>query len=101
MSHFSEERWDSWDSAVNHPAGVGRLRPAQIAQRATWGMVPDKEMTKAAMHVIRIRPANGYTIAYVNELDPGISDESVGEGTGWQDSPRGYGNVAVHGRAMR
>jgi len=98
---FSVERWDSWDAPVNFPAGIAKLRDSQIANRSTWGVVPDRDMTKAAQHIVRVIPGNAYTLCYVNELDPGISEESVGEGRGWQVAPRGYGNVVVHGRALR
>jgi hypothetical protein len=99
--NFKPERWASWDAAVNHPAGVAKLRPAQIANRRTWGTVPDRDMTKAALHIIHTAPKDGFTVTYMNELDPGISEESVGEGTGWQVTPRSHGDVAVHGRGMR
>jgi hypothetical protein len=101
MDHrMQEERWNTWDAAVNFPAGIAKLRPEQIANRLTWGVVPDKDMTKAAQHSIRVVPKHGYTVAWVNELDPGISTETVGEGE-WREPPRGDGSVAVHGRCMR
>lgn len=83
------------------PNRTQKLRPEQIANQATWGRVPETDMTKAASHSIRVVPAGSTTITIMNELDPGISESTVGEGRGWSDPPRGYGHVAVHGRAMR
>lgn len=78
-----------------------KLRPEQIAQRRTWGRVPDTDMTKAAAHTIRVRPEGNSTCTEMFELDPGISGETVGEGRGWSAVPAGNGSVAVHGRCMR
>lgn len=78
-----------------------KLRPEQIAQRSTWGRVPDMDMKKAAQHVIRVVPKDGYTVTEMFELDPGISGQTVGEGRGWQFAPAGYGQIMIHGRAMR
>lgn len=84
--------------------GLGRaqkLTDGQIADRSTWGRVPETDMVKAASHSIRSVPAGSTTITVMNDLDPGISGETVGEGRGWSEPPRGYGPVAVHGRCMR
>lgn len=83
------------------PNRVQKLRPEQIANQATWGRVPETDMIKAASHMIRVIPAGSTTITVMNEMDPGISEETVGEGRGWSDPPRGYGPVAVHGKGMR
>lgn len=83
------------------PDRVQKLRPEQIANQATWGRVPETDMIKAASHSIRVIPAGSTTITLFNEMDPGIEEETVGEGRGWSEPPRGYGHVAVHGRAMR
>ena len=80
---------------------VEKLRPEQIAQRSTWGRVPDVDMSKAAAHVIRVRPEHNSTVTEMFELDPGISGETVGEGRGWSAVPAGSGSVAIHGRGMR
>jgi hypothetical protein len=84
--------------------GLGRaqkLTDGQIADRSTWGRVPETDMIKAASHSIRSVPAGSTTITLFNELDPGISGETVGEGRGWSEPPRGYGPVQAHGRVTR
>lgn len=86
---------------VGRPGRVQKLRPDQIANQSTWGRVPETDMIKAASHMIRVVPVGSTTITHMFELDPGISEETVGEGRGWSDPPRSYGNVAVHGRALR
>lgn len=80
---------------------VEKLRPEQIATRSTWGRVPDVDMSKAAAHIIRVRPEGNSTVTEMFELDPGITSETVGEGRGWSVVPAGNGSVAVHGRGMR
>lgn len=85
-------------------AGLGRhrkLRPEQIADRSTWGRVPEADAVKAASHMIRVVPVGSTTITQMFELDPGISGATVGEGRGWFEPPQGYGPVAVHGRCLR
>jgi hypothetical protein len=84
---------------MNWPNKIQKLRPEQIADRQTWGRVPETDMIKAASHVIRVVPAGSSTVTEMFELDPGIS--GYGEGRGWSEPPRGQGLVAVHGRAMR
>lgn len=86
---------------MSWPNRVQKLRPEQIADRSTWGRVPETDMIKAASHMIRVVPVGSTTITEMFELDPGISGETVGEGRGWSEPPRGYGPVAVHGRCMR
>lgn len=83
------------------PNRVSKLRPAQIANQATWGRVPETDMIKAASHVIRVAPAGSSTVTEMFELDPGISGATVGEGRGWSEIPRGHGPVVAHGRVMR
>ena len=78
-----------------------KLRPEQIAQRSTWGRVPDVDMSKAAAHIVRVIPSNASTTTEMFELDPGISGETVGEGRGWSVIPTGDAPVAIHGRIMR
>ncbi|MGH7484144.1 MAG: hypothetical protein ACREMY_00895 [bacterium] len=79
-----------------------KLHNGQIAAQKTWGGVPDVNMTKAAMHVIRVRPAGGgYSVTEMFELDPGIVGATVTEGRGWKVIPAGSGQLAVHGRTMR
>lgn len=87
-------------NSVGRPGRVQKLRPDQIATQQTWARVPETDMVKAASHMIRVRPAGSTTITEMFELDPGIGGATVGEGRGWQEAPRGYGNVAVHGKAM-
>lgn len=58
-------------SPSNYPAQVGKLRPEQIAQRSTWGRVPDAQSALAAMHVIHVAPAGSTTVTRLNPLDPG------------------------------
>lgn len=99
MGHTPEFRF-----GVPGRRGVGRtqkLTEGQIANQATWGKVPETDMVKAASHVIRTVPAGSTTITVMNEMDPGISEMTAGEGRGWSDPPRGYGPVKAHGRAMR
>ena len=89
-------------SAPPYPPQVGKLTDDQIATRATWGGVPDADMAKAAAHTVNVVPTPRGTITLVNELDPGIPGETVGEneGNGWKCPPRSYGPVAVHGRGI-
>lgn len=82
-------------------AHTQKLRDEQIANQSTWGRVPETDMIKAASHSIRVVPVGSTTITIMNELDPGISEESVGEGRGWTDVPKSYGPIAIHGRGMR
>lgn len=90
------------DDTSYFPGGAQKLRPDQIAQRSTWGRVPNTEMTSAAMHSITVIPARSTTITMVNELDPALYGESADESsTLWFDPPAGYGHNAIHGRAMR
>lgn len=84
-------------SPSNYPAAVGRFRPEQIAQRATWGVVPDDQMRTAAMHAVHVVPANGSTVTEVNPLDPGTVDDA--DPALWLDTPHGYGYVSKAGRA--
>lgn len=77
-----------------------KLRPDQIADRSTWGVVPETDMIKAASHMILVRPSGSTTITEMFELDPGISDERAGEGRGWSIPPRAYGPVTQHGRVL-
>ncbi|MGH7483981.1 MAG: hypothetical protein ACREMY_00070 [bacterium] len=78
-----------------------KLRPEQIAQRSTWGRVPDIDMAKATQYVITVRPSNGSTVTEMFELDPGISGATVGEGRGWSVIPSAEAPVAIHGRGSR
>lgn len=86
---------------MSWPEKVQKLRPEQIANQATWGRVPDVDMTKAASHSIRVVPAGSTTATLMNELDPGITTQTVTEGRGWAQPPRAQGLNAVHGRTMR
>ena len=56
---------------VGYPASVGRFKPEQIAQQATWTRVPEAQRVEMSMHVIHMVPANGSTLTYVNPVDPG------------------------------
>lgn len=86
---------------VGRPGRVDKLRPDQIANQQTWARVPETDLIKAASHMIRVVPAGSTTVTRMFELDPGISGETVGEGRGWAEVPQGYGQLAVHGRALR
>lgn len=77
-----------------------KLRPEQIADRSTWGVVPETDMIKAASHMIRVQPAGASTVTEMFELDPGISGERAGEGRGWTAPPRPYAPVTHHGRVL-
>lgn len=94
-------RMERLDESGGWQGGVQKLRPEQLAHQRTWARVPDIDMISAASHIIRVTPSNGVTITEMFELDPGISGESVGEGRGWLEPPRGYGSNCVHGRCMR
>lgn len=83
------------------PNRVQKLRPEQIANQATWARVPETDIIKAASHSIRVIPKGSTTITVMNEMDPGISEETVGEGRGWSEPPKSYGPVMPHGRVMR
>jgi hypothetical protein len=86
---------------IRFPGFAQKLLPEQIAQRSTWGRVPDQQMTNAAMHVISVVPVKSTTITLVNELDPGLYGETADDGAGaWFDPPAAYGHNAIHGRAM-
>lgn len=78
-----------------------KLRPEQISHQSTWGRVPDTDMARAAAHVVRVVPGDGFLMTEMFELDPGIAGETVGEGRGWKVVPAGYGKLAIHGRAQR
>jgi hypothetical protein len=97
MSNMEMDRLSNW-----RPQGaVQKLRIEQVATRKTWARIPDTDMTKAALHVIHVIPANASTVTVVNQLDPGLYGESVGsDNRPWFDSPNSYGYVAQHGKAL-
>lgn len=75
-----------------YPPSVGKLRPEQIANQATWEHVPDDEQKAAAMTAIRTVNKNGSTETTVNPLDPG--DQSTNE---WNVPPVGWDKVSRTG----
>lgn len=66
-------QWPGQESEpmIGVPGMVGRFRPEQIAQRSTWGKIPDQDKVFASMHVVHVTPANGSTECRVNPVDPG------------------------------
>lgn len=87
--------------SVGRPGLSQKLRPEQIATMQTWARVPETDLIKAASHVIRVTPVGSTTVTQMFELDPGITEATMTEGRGWLDPPRTYGQLAVHGRAVR
>lgn len=77
-------------SPSTNPGSVGKFRDEQVRNRLTWGIVPDDQMTLAAMHVIHIVPAGGTTVTYVNPTDPATVADT---GQGWLERPGGVGRV--------
>jgi hypothetical protein len=91
------DRFAQWQPA----ARMQKLRIEQVATRKTWGRVPDTDMSKAALHVVHVIPAGSTTITMMNQLDPGLYGETVGEDSRpWFDAPSTYGYVAKHGKGM-
>lgn len=83
------------------PGMVGRFTLGQIAQRSTWNRLPDVGTNLSAMHVIRMRPANGSTVVQLNPTDPGTVDGGDGNdytenGPGWLMRPGAYGPSGKH-----
>lgn len=78
-----------------NPPTVGKFADQQLPNRLSWGIIPDDEMSLAAMHVVHIYPLNGSTITTVNPTDP-ATDQDVR--TGWLERPSAYGPIVKAGR---
>lgn len=79
---------------IGYPPSVGKLRPAQIAQRSTWQAVPDTQAAAAAMHVIHIRPLGASTETIVNPMDPAsLEVDGNNVGPGYLLRPGAHGTV--------
>lgn len=92
-------------SPSNYPPRVGKLRPEQIAQRSTWGRVPDRQSAMAAAHIVHVMPAGASTVTHLNPMDPGTvsrtSPDDRHDGyIGWleRDGDRGRLTPARFGR---
>lgn len=56
---------------IGYPPTINKFRPEQIAQQASWTVIPEARRVEASMHIIHSIPANGSTLTYVNPVDPG------------------------------
>ena len=70
-------------------SAVGKLSDFQVANQATWGGVPDAEMSVAAMHIVHTVPSNRSTCTYVNALDPAQQPDS----RGWKNGAKSWDKV--------
>jgi hypothetical protein len=75
--------------SVGYPGVVGRFRPEQIAQQATWTVIPDNQRTQYAMSLIHVVPQGSSTVTYVNPVDPAYE--------GHYDKPAAWGTVSRAG----
>lgn len=79
-------------SDVMYPPSVGKFRPDQIANRATWDSVPDAPAQAAQMHYLAMVRKAATTETFINPLDPG---DTVAD---WSNPPADWGRLAPIGR---